>query len=224
MGLLDDSSELEAAWTELAERGPDASKGSHLADASRRLAAVFDLFPGLQLAKRDMTKNADCIQCRVGEQTLGDAIRDHGARLSTASPRQKRAAVNTSGDPLTAIHWVLLTIGFVTRLLRELAVERDKTLSACVGRAYETTLAPHHGALTRRIFATALSFAPARAAFEARLSARGNDILYPRLAALLPGLEIFVGALNRAMAETIGTASLVHWPSADQILLAPERS
>lgn len=146
-------------------------------NAMKLFLRVFDALGGVgDLVKKDIEGNI---------MKLGKAASEHGCASVTAVVKRElsdsdyakliRSEKGKGCDSGTvATLWMKRTIQFVSGMMQSLLADPDSTLADAARKSYAETLSLAHPWVTRRLFDTALRFAPARATFYKDLGGGSN--------------------------------------------------
>ena len=102
--------------------------------------------------------------------------------------------------------WLARALHFIVKMLDPLAEDPSKKLSECVLAGYEVSLKPHHGFMTKGIFKAAMSAAPARPDFMAKLADDEVEIK-TQLDSVTPDIAKLLDDLN-ALLKGVSAKSL----------------
>lgn len=178
-------------------------------NAMQKFLRVFDALASIgELVKNDIEGNI---------MKLGKASSKHGCASVTAvvnselsdSAYEKliRAEKGKGCDSGTvATLWMKRTIQFVSAMMHNLLADAGSSLADAARKSYGETLGLAHPWVTRRLFDTALRFAPARAAFYKDLGGGSNRALTESAIqecfdAMKPVLENLVALYKRTELE-----------------------
>jgi hypothetical protein len=91
-------------------------------------------------------------------------------RPQRGSKLTRRATVaDTRSSVASAAHRLSRALNFIGKMLQVLVNDPSKKMSECVYAGYEASLRPHHGMIIRGTFSAAVSMAPSRDKFMAKL-------------------------------------------------------
>ena len=165
-GWLVESGVLEK-WTAAAALEGGQVKGAEFVEASKAIISIFDLISGMSIPKGDMEGNATTLGKNLAAgQTIEAAIE---AELAAGDKKKLIADGKTS---TCAALWLARALYFIKGLMVALIEDGSKSLKDCVLAGYETSLKPHHGFMTKNVFAVRAP--PARSTTSLRLTSPGR--------------------------------------------------
>lgn len=182
--VVDGDAKRFAHFKEITAAFQASAPGSHgelaipaFLNAMQKFLRIFDALAGVgDLVKKDIEGNI---------MKLGKAASKHGCASVTAVVKSElsdseygrliRSEKGRGCDSGTvATLWMKRTIQFVSGMMESLLAEPESTLADAARNSYGKTLGLAHPWVTRRLFDTALRFAPARATFYKDLGG-GSD-------------------------------------------------
>lgn len=138
-------------------------------EASLSLISVFDLITGMGMPASDMKGNATTIQ-KIAKATPGSTLEKLvSAETGGKSQAELKKIVGDGTKASCALLWLVRALSFIVKMLDELMVQPEKSMSACVLAGYDVSLKPHHGFMIRGTFQVAVKAAPNRETFIAKL-------------------------------------------------------
>lgn len=170
MSWLETSKVLDK-WKALADCSGGV-KGKEFVEAAQAIITIFDLINGMGIPKGDMEGNATTLGKNLKEGQTVEACVE--AELAAGNLKKLVGDGKTS---TCALLWLVRALYFIHGLLKALIEDKDKTLKDCVLAGYETSLKPHHGFVTKNIFAVAVKAAPSREAFIAKVGESNEQVM-----------------------------------------------
>lgn len=144
-------------------------------DAVHTLSSMFDLLPGVSLAKIAMMDHITKIRAHLKADRPNLTLRD-----MVEEELKHKTHKDVFADQKSVCHqltWLTRAIGFLNGIVQELQSDAAKEMNAAVSASYATSLRPHHGFVVRNTVLVAAKAAPSRATFMKRLDEHDPDVL-----------------------------------------------
>lgn len=171
-------SQIISKWAAVESKADEVSyKGlpaSMFLEGVETLATMFDLLPGVNLAKISMMDHVTKIKAHImsdTQKTLKDMV---DQELASQTEKQVYADQKSVCHQLT---WLVRAIAFLVGIVEELQDDASKEMVAAVSASYEKSLKPFHNFVIRNTILVAAKAAPARAKFLKRLDENDANIL-----------------------------------------------
>jgi len=189
MAWLTDSKVLEK-WTRAAQLVDGKVPGAEFVEASQAIISIFDLISGMSIPKGDMEGNATTLGKNLAAGQTVEACVE--AELAGGNLKKLIADGKTS---TCALLWLSRALFFIHGLLLAMIADTSKSVKDCVLAGYETSLKPHHGFVTRNVFAVAVKAAPYRADFIAKVGP-SDEAVMASFKEVMPEFEKVINSLS----------------------------
>lgn len=137
--------------------------------ASEILANIFDLIPGMGIAKSAMMDNILKIRKHFPTEAETDPPRTLQQAI-LADPRSPKEMFKDQKSVAHQLVWLSRGISFLVAIVAALEQDRGKSMTDCVRAGYEQSLKPHHPFPVQGTVYLLAKGAPARDTFLAKLS------------------------------------------------------
>jgi len=179
MSWLTDSQVVEK-WKALACESVDI-KGEEFVSAAKAIISIFDLINGMGMPKADMEGNATTLGKNLA---AGQSVQDC-VQSELDSGKDLKKLVSDGKTSTCALLWLFRALVFIEGLLKALIDHPEMSLKDAVLAGYEISLKPHHGFMTKNIFAVAVKAAPSRADFMKKVGPSEEEVM-PKFKEVMP--------------------------------------
>jgi len=193
MSWLESSQVLEK-WKRAAVYENGQVKGAEFVEASKAIISIFDLISGMSIPKNDMEGNATTLGNNIAPaQTVQACV-----EMELASGKELKKLISDGKTSTCALLWLCRALLFIRGLLKSMIEDMSKSLKDCVLAGYEVSLKPHHGFVTRNVFAVAVKAAPSRKDFIAKIGPSDEAVMasfsevLPLFEQTLENLQLFL--------------------------------
>eukprot|EP00966_Prymnesium_polylepis_P202563 4692731-Prymnesium_polylepis.1 len=155
MSWLTDSGVLKK-WQAAAKLDGDQVKGAEFVEASKAIISIFDLISGMSIPKGDMEGNA----ATLGKNLSAGQTVQANVEAELASGNLKKLVCDGKTSTC-ALLWLARALFFIYGLMKAMIDDEKLEVKDAVLKGYETSLKPHHGFVTKNVFAVRPACFPA---------------------------------------------------------------
>lgn len=143
-----DTSNAEANWKAVADSCYQVEGVTHVPavaflDATVALATMFDLIPGMGLAKSAMMENVNQIRLHFPKDAETTAPRTLQSIILN-DPRSVQIMMKDKASVAYQLLWLTRAITLLKQVVAELEADKAASMTSCIRKAYSASLKPYH--------------------------------------------------------------------------------